>query len=111
MKAAHEIAIRVAIENDVRHFVYLSVAHPAPAMQAYIDARSRCEQTLRESGLNATILRPWYVLVRATAGPMLCCRLIAFEFSKCLRSGISAAPTEVLYAPALRPLGGSPVAC
>ena len=46
----------------VSHFVYVSVAHPAPAMKAYIDARSQCEDALRESGLNCTILRPWYVL-------------------------------------------------
>ncbi|HEY7306677.1 MAG TPA: NAD(P)H-binding protein [Bryobacteraceae bacterium] len=61
MKSAQE-AIRVAVEKRVGHFVYLSVAHPAPAMHAYINVRTRCEQTLKESGLNATILRPWYVL-------------------------------------------------
>lgn len=61
MKSAQE-AIRVAVESRVRHFVYLSVAHPAPAMHAYIDVRSRCEETLQESGLKATIFRPWYVL-------------------------------------------------
>jgi uncharacterized protein YbjT (DUF2867 family) len=31
-------------------------------MHAYIDVRTRCEQILRDSGLNATIVRPWYVL-------------------------------------------------
>ena len=55
-------AIRVAAELHVPHFVYLSVAHPAPAMHAYIAARSECEAKLRESGLCATILRPSYVL-------------------------------------------------
>lgn len=55
-------AIRVAREAGVRHFVYVSVAHPAPAMRAYIAARSACEEAIRESGLTATILRPWYVL-------------------------------------------------
>src|SRR5262249_40321166 len=44
------------------HFVYLSVAHPAPVMKAYIQVRSGCEALLRASGMNATILRPWYVL-------------------------------------------------
>jgi uncharacterized protein YbjT (DUF2867 family) len=31
-------------------------------MHAYIAARSACEAELEASGLNATILRPWYVL-------------------------------------------------
>jgi uncharacterized protein YbjT (DUF2867 family) len=55
-------SLAVAVANRVRHFVYVSVAHPAPAMHAYIEVRSRCEEKLRRSGLNATILRPWYVL-------------------------------------------------
>jgi uncharacterized protein YbjT (DUF2867 family) len=55
-------AIRAAKRAGVGHFIYVSVAHPAPAMHAYIAARSACEAELRASGLNATILRPWYVL-------------------------------------------------
>ncbi len=57
-----EEAIRIAAQNRVPHFVYVSVAHPAPAMHAYIEARSACEAALVASGLHATILRPWYVL-------------------------------------------------
>jgi uncharacterized protein YbjT (DUF2867 family) len=55
-------AIRVARETGIRHFVYVSVAHPAPVMKAYTAVRAECEQTIRESGLKATIVRPWYVL-------------------------------------------------
>jgi uncharacterized protein YbjT (DUF2867 family) len=55
-------AIRVAAQAGIAHFVYVSVAHPAPMMHAYIYARTACEAQLRTSGLNATILRPWYVL-------------------------------------------------
>lgn len=55
-------AIRVAKRAGVAHFSYVSVAHPAPAMHAYIAARSACEAELKASGLNATVLRPWYVL-------------------------------------------------
>jgi uncharacterized protein YbjT (DUF2867 family) len=55
-------AIRAAKRAGVAHFIYVSVAHPAPAMHAYIAARSACEKELETSGLNATILRPWYVL-------------------------------------------------
>jgi len=57
-----DASLSVALAKRVGHFVYVSVAHPAPAMHAYIEVRSRCEDKLRESGLNATILRPWYVL-------------------------------------------------
>ena len=55
-------AIHAAQRAGVGHFIYVSVAHPAPAMHAYIAARSACETELAASGLNATILRPWYVL-------------------------------------------------
>ena len=55
-------AITAACENGVQHFIYVSVAHPAPVMRAYIAVRMECEALLRTSGLNATILRPWYVL-------------------------------------------------
>jgi len=55
-------AIRTAQRAGIAHFIYVSVAHPAPAMHAYIAARSACEAELETSGLNATILRPWYVL-------------------------------------------------
>ena len=44
-----------------RHLVYVSVAHPAPVMQAYIAAREEGEALVEASGIPATILRPWYV--------------------------------------------------
>lgn len=46
----------------VAHFVYVSVAQPAPVMQAYVEARQAGESAIAEAGLTATILRPWYVL-------------------------------------------------
>ena len=46
----------------VRHFVYVSVAQPAPVMKAYVQVRRECEGVLRDLGLIATILRPWYIL-------------------------------------------------
>ena len=60
-KSAME-AIRVAAEARIAHFIYVSVAHPAPMMHAYIEARTACEARLGASGLSATVLRPWYVL-------------------------------------------------
>jgi uncharacterized protein YbjT (DUF2867 family) len=46
----------------VAHFVYLSVAQPAPAMKEYVAARAQAEAAIRATGLAATFLRPWYVL-------------------------------------------------
>jgi len=45
-----------------RHLIYVSVARPAPVMHAYIAVRTEGETLVRESGMAATILRPWYVL-------------------------------------------------
>jgi uncharacterized protein YbjT (DUF2867 family) len=55
-------AIHAAADLGIAHFIYLSVAHPAPVMKAYTAVRAQCEAVIRERGLNATILRPWYVL-------------------------------------------------
>ena len=55
-------AIAAAKSVGIRHFVYLSVAHPAPMMHDYIAVRTQCEAAIETAGLNATILRPWYVL-------------------------------------------------
>jgi uncharacterized protein YbjT (DUF2867 family) len=46
----------------VRRFVYVSVAQPAPLMRDYIAVRAEVERLLGESGVPATVLRPWYVL-------------------------------------------------
>jgi uncharacterized protein YbjT (DUF2867 family) len=54
--------IAAARSAGARHFVYVSVAHPAPVMHAYIDVRVRAEVLLHESGMAHTVLRPWYVL-------------------------------------------------
>ena len=55
-------AIEAARMAGVAHFVYVSVAQPAPVMKFYVAVRAEVEQMIRESALNATILRPWYVL-------------------------------------------------
>lgn len=44
------------------HLVYLSVAMPAPVMHAYLAVRREGEELIRANGLEATCLRPWYVL-------------------------------------------------
>jgi hypothetical protein len=55
-------SIAAAKRAAAGRFVFVSVAHPAPVMKAYIEVRMQCEQIVRRSGLNATILRPWYIL-------------------------------------------------
>ena len=57
-----ECAAAAAKFAGIRHFVYVSVAHPAPVMHDYIAVRRRGEELIRAAGLNATIVRPWYVL-------------------------------------------------
>jgi uncharacterized protein YbjT (DUF2867 family) len=56
-----EASVRAA-KGRVRNFVYVSVAQPAPAMRAYQSVRAACERSIRDAGLEANILRPWYVL-------------------------------------------------
>ncbi|HEU0052679.1 MAG TPA: NAD(P)H-binding protein [Longimicrobium sp.] len=51
-----------AREAGAAHFVYVSVAQPAAAMRAYVEVRARGEAIVRETGIAATFLRPWYVL-------------------------------------------------
>ena len=60
--ASIQASVRAARHAAVRHFVYVSVAHPAPVMRAYIAVRTEGEALVRASGIPATILRPWYVL-------------------------------------------------
>jgi uncharacterized protein YbjT (DUF2867 family) len=58
-RAAADAAARAA----VRHLVYVSVAHPAPVMKAYVEARVEAERLVRAARRPATtIVRPWYVL-------------------------------------------------
>ena len=60
-------AVQAATAGGVRHFVYVSVAHPAPVMRAFIEVRQQGEALLGASELSATILRPWYITTFASA--------------------------------------------
>ena len=55
-------SVRASVGTTIRHFIYLSVAHPAPVMKDYVAVRMEGERLLRESGIAATFIRPWYVL-------------------------------------------------
>lgn len=60
--ASLKASAAAASAAGVRRFLYVSVAHPAPVMKAYIQVRTECEAILAKAGSAATILRPWYVL-------------------------------------------------
>ncbi len=55
-------AVAAARLAHIQHFIYVSVAQPAPIMRAYVGVRREAEQELAASGLPATVLRPWYVI-------------------------------------------------
>lgn len=55
-------SVAAAKQAGIAHFIYMSVAQPAPVMKDYVAVRAEGERLLRESGLNATFVRPWYVL-------------------------------------------------
>lgn len=74
-KAIDLVSIRASVaaatQAGIRHFVYVSVAQPAPVMKEYLAVRSEGEALIRAAGLTATILRPWYVLGPGHRWPVL----------------------------------------
>ena len=69
------VSIRAAVAAAGRHapahFVYVSVAQPAPMMRAYLAVRAAGEALIANARLTATILRPWYVLGPGHRWPLL----------------------------------------
>ena len=57
-----QVAVKAARDAETQHFIYLSVAQPASMMQAFLAVRAEGETLIRASGMNATFVRPWYVL-------------------------------------------------
>jgi uncharacterized protein YbjT (DUF2867 family) len=72
--ASIRATVAAATRGSVRHLVYVSVAHPAPVMRAYIAVRQEGEALIRASGLPARLLRPWYVVGPGTGGRACCIR-------------------------------------
>ena len=64
-------SLEAAQNVRVTHFVYVSVAQPAPVMQFYIQVRAEVEAAIRASGINATFIRPWYVLGPGRRWPLI----------------------------------------
>jgi uncharacterized protein YbjT (DUF2867 family) len=50
-----ETALVAAHSARIQHFVYISVAQPAPVMHSYLAARQAAETHIRASGIPATI--------------------------------------------------------
>jgi uncharacterized protein YbjT (DUF2867 family) len=75
--ASIRAAIAAASSSSIGHFVYVSVAHPAPVMQTFIEVRMQGEALVRARGIPATILRPWYVLGPGHRWPYLLVPLYA----------------------------------
>ena len=60
---AAQVALKAAVDCGVRHFVYLSVAQPAPVRKEHLAVRAGCAKAIsRKSKMPATFLRPWHVL-------------------------------------------------
>jgi uncharacterized protein YbjT (DUF2867 family) len=55
-------AVSASSGRGASHLVYVSVAHPAPVMAAYISVRAEGEALIASAHITATILRPWYVI-------------------------------------------------
>jgi uncharacterized protein YbjT (DUF2867 family) len=70
LKSCQE-ALGAATQARVRHFVYLSVARPAPVMKEYQAVRAEAERLIRASRMPATFVRPWYVLGPGHRWPIL----------------------------------------
>lgn len=86
--ASARACVAAAKRAEVSHFVYVSVAQPAPVMKAYLSARAQAERALSESGLIATVIRPWYVLGPGHRWPILLVPIYACaELIPSLRAG------------------------
>lgn len=86
--ASAKACAAAAASVEVQHFVYVSVAQPAPVMKAYIAARMEAERALGKMQLTATVLRPWYVLGPGHRWPLLLSPLYGIaSFIPALRTG------------------------
>jgi uncharacterized protein YbjT (DUF2867 family) len=55
-------SVAAAKSAGIHHFVYVSVAQPAPIMKTYLEFRREAEEMIMSMNINATILRPLYVI-------------------------------------------------
>jgi uncharacterized protein YbjT (DUF2867 family) len=64
-------AVNAAKQAAIQHFVYLSVARPAPMMKEYQAVRAEGERMIIDSGIPATFVRRWYVLGPGRSWPIV----------------------------------------
>ncbi|MBK7877061.1 MAG: NAD(P)H-binding protein [Planctomycetes bacterium] len=76
-RASALASLEVALGAGVAHYVYLSVAQPAPVMRAYLAVRAECEARIAASGIAATFVRPWYVIGPGHRWPLVLAPLYA----------------------------------
>jgi uncharacterized protein YbjT (DUF2867 family) len=70
--ASVKASAEAAKEAGVKHFVYVSVAQtPTKIMQAYQECRRQGEELIRNTGIPATFIRPWYVVGPGHYWPLL----------------------------------------
>jgi uncharacterized protein YbjT (DUF2867 family) len=61
-----------ALQAGVKHFVYVSVAQtPTSIMKDYQQCRAEGETIIRATSINATFIRPWYVIGPGHYWPLL----------------------------------------
>jgi len=72
-----DASVKAARDVGIAQLVYVSVAQPAPVMQAYVDVRAEGERLIRAAQVTATVLRPWYVLGRGHWWPVVLIPLYA----------------------------------
>ena len=75
--ASVQAAVLAAQSLGIAHFVYVSVAQPAPVMAAYVSVRAAGEAAIAGARLTATMLRPWYVIGPGHRWPLLLAPLYA----------------------------------
>jgi len=82
--ASIRATVNAARRVGIGHLVYVSVAQPAPVMRAYLWVRGLGETMIKEAGLTATVLRPWYVLGPGHRWPMIL--LPFYKLAECFPS-------------------------
>jgi len=82
--ASIRATVNAARRVGIGHLVYVSVAQPAPVMRAYLWVRGLGETMIKEAGLTATVLRPWYVLGPGHRWPMIL--LPFYKIAECFPS-------------------------
>jgi uncharacterized protein YbjT (DUF2867 family) len=95
------VAVPACVRARISHFVYVSVAQPAPVMQAYIEARAEAEQLIADANFSATVIRPWYVLGPGHWWPVVlvpfyaCAELVPAWRERARRLGLVTLPQMV----------------